>query len=199
MLRVSFMKTFHIIMLGLALAGCSASVGTTTTTSAELPAPGGDGNYHVKWPDEGSGVARTITLTLGPDLHEYCRDVSPKFPFDKADTYVDDKAELLALASCLNKPGLENRKVILVGRADPRGSDAYNIKLGAARAQSIKDFLVSSGLSADRIAITTEGKRGAKGEKVVTVEGQADPSMPRFTYGYDRRVDVLVTGGAHHP
>ena len=99
----------------------------------------------------------------------------------------------------MNKPGLENRKVILVGRADPRGSDAYNIKLGAARAQSIKDFLVSAGLSADRIAITTEGKRGAKGEKVVTVEGQADPSMPRFTYGYDRRVDVLVIGGAHHP
>ena len=81
MLRVSFMKTFHIIMLGLALAGCSASpktvTATTTTTSAELPAPSSDGNYHVRWPAEGSGVARTITLTLGPDLHEYCRDVSP--------------------------------------------------------------------------------------------------------------------------
>jgi outer membrane protein OmpA-like peptidoglycan-associated protein len=193
------MKTLHILMLGVALAGCSASVGTTTTTSAELPAPSGDGNYHVRWPSEGSGVARTITLTLGPDLHAMCRDTSPKFPFDKATTYVDDKAELLALASCLNKPGLESRHVLLVGRADPRGTDAYNMKLGEERAQSIKDFLVSSGLSADRVDIASEGKRGAKGRAPVVVEGQIDPSMPRFTYGYDRRVDVVVTGGAHHP
>jgi outer membrane protein OmpA-like peptidoglycan-associated protein len=199
MLRVSIMKTLNILMLGLVLVGCSASVGTTTTTSAELPAPGGDGNYHVQWPSEGSGVARTITLTLGPDLHQWCRDVSPKFPFDKSDTYVDDKAELVALASCLNKPGLENRQVILVGRADPRGSDAYNMALGERRAQSIKDFLVANGLSASRIAITSEGKRDAKGHQPVVVEGQVDPTMPRFTYGYDRRVDVVVTGGAHHP
>jgi OmpA-OmpF porin, OOP family len=193
------MKPFHILMLGVALAGCSASVGTTTTTSAELPAPDGDGNYRVRWPSEGSGVARTITLTLGPDLHAMCRDVSPKFPFDKANTYVDDKDELVALASCLNKPGLESRHVLLVGRADPRGTDAYNLKLGEERAQSIKEFLVSSGLSVDRIDIATEGKRGAKGEAPVVVEGQIDPTMPRFTYGYDRRVDVVVTGGAHHP
>jgi peptidoglycan-associated lipoprotein len=153
----------------------------------------------VRWPSEGSGVARTITLTLGPDLHAMCRDVSPKFPFDQANTYVDDKAELVALASCLNKPGLESRHVLLVGRADPRGSDAYNLKLGEERAQSIKEFLVSSGLSVDRIDIASEGKRGAKGEAPVVVEGQIDPSMPRFTYGYDRRVDVVVTGGAHHP
>jgi len=199
MLRVSIMNTLHILMLGLALAGCSSSVGTTTTTSAELPAPSADGNYHVRWPSEGSGVARTITLTLGPDLHEWCRDVSPKFPFDKANTYVDNKDELAALASCLNKPGLENRSVILVGRADPRGSDAYNLALGERRAQSIKDVLVSSGLSASRIAIVSDGKRGAKGQQPVVVEGQVDPTMPRFTYGYDRRVDVIVTGGAHHP
>jgi peptidoglycan-associated lipoprotein len=199
MLRVSIMKTLLILMLGVALSGCSATVGTTTTTAAELPPPGGDGNYHVQWPSEGSGVARTITLTLGPDLHAWCRDVSPKFPFDKATTYVDDKAELLALASCLNKPGMENRRVLLVGRADPRGSDAYNMALGERRAKSIMDVLVASGLSADRIAIATDGKRGAKGERPVTVEGQVDPTMPHFTYGYDRRVDIIVTGGAHHP
>jgi len=193
------MKTLHILLLGLALAGCGASVGTTTTTSAQLPAPSSDGNYHVRWPDEGSGVARTITLTLGPDLHAWCRDVSPKFPFDNATTYVDDKDELLALASCLNKAGLENRHVLLVGRADPRGSDAYNLALGARRAQSVKDFLVSAGLSANRIDIATAGERDAKGHQPVVVEGQVDPSMPRYTYGYDRRVDVIVTGGAHHP
>src|SRR6266550_437734 len=99
MLRVSIMKTLHTLVLGLALAGCSASVGTTSTTSAQLPAPSGDGNYHVRWPDEGSGVARWETFTLGPDLHKWCRDVSPKFPFDDSTAYVENKDELVALAS----------------------------------------------------------------------------------------------------
>ena len=192
------MKTLSI-MLGLALVACGASQSTVRTTSAQLPPPNANGEYHVTWPAEGSGVARTITLTLGPDLHAMCRDVSPKFEFDKSATYVEYKDQLIALASCLNKAGLENRRVLLVGRADPRGSDAYNMALGERRAQGIKDFLVSSGLAASRIDITTDGKRGAKGEQPVVVEGQVDPTMPTFDYGYDRRVDVIVTGGAHHP
>lgn len=198
LLCVAFMKALNII-LGLAVAACGASSSAVPTTSVQLPPPNANGEYHIDWPSEGSGVPRTITLQLGPDLHQMCRDVSPKFAFDQSWTYVQYKDELVALASCLNKAGLESRHVLLVGRADPRGSDAYNLALGERRAQAVKDFLVSAGLSPYRISIATEGEREAKGERPVIVEGQADPNMPRFDYGYDRRVDVIVTGGAHHP
>ena len=198
LLCVAFMKALSMI-LGLAVAACGASSSAVQTTSAQLPPPNANGEYHIDWPSEGSGVPRTITLQLGPDLHQMCRDVSPKFAFDQSWTYVQYKDQLVALASCLNKAGLESRHVLLVGRADPRGSDAYNLELGQRRAQAVKDFLVSAGLSPYRISIATEGKREAKGEQPVIVEGQADPTMPRYDFGYDRRVDVIVTGGAHHP
>ena len=172
---------------GFALAACASQTSAVTTTSARLPPPNAAGEYKVPWPVFGHGPERFITLQLGPDLHEHCRDVSPKFPFDKAWTYVQDRDQLVALASCLNHRGLESRHVLLVGRADPRGSETYNMELGMRRAEWIKDFLVRSGLSADRIDIASRGELDAKG------------MLPEYSYGYVRRVDIIVTGGAHHP
>jgi OOP family OmpA-OmpF porin len=180
-------RILAIPVFGLALAACAGQTAAVQTTSAMLPAPNADGEYQPPWPVFGEGQTRFITLQLGPDLYQYCRDVSPKFPFDSATTYVQDKDQLLSLASCLNHPGLEARHVLLVGHADPRGSNAYNLALGARRAQAIKEFLVGAGLSADRIDIATRGERDAKG------------MLPEYSYGYDRRVDIVVTGGAHHP
>lgn len=190
MLPVSSMHTAikSLAALSLALAACaSMETSAVQTTSAELPAPNAAGEYKVPWPTFGHDPERFITLNLGPDLYQWCRRVSPKFPFDSATTYVEDKDELLSLASCLNHPGLESRHVVLVGRADPRGGDRYNLELGARRAQSIKDFLVRAGLDASRIEIATRGDRDAKG------------MLPEYSYGYDRRVDIIVTGGVHHP
>lgn len=169
------------------LAACASQTSAVETTAATLPAPDASGHYKVPWPDLGRGEARFITIQLGPDLYQTCRNVSPKFPFDSASTYTQNRDQLLSLASCLNHPGLESRHVRLVGRADPRGTSAYNLALGEQRAQSIKDFLVSAGLAADRIDIVSEGERDAKG------------MLPQYSYGYDRRVDIIVTGGAHHP
>lgn len=175
------------LTLGLALAGCAGEAATVQTTSAVLPAPDAAGEYKVPWPVFGEGPARFITIQLGPDLYQWCRNVSPKFAFDKATTYVDNMDQLVSLASCLNHPGLENRRVLLVGRADPRGTDAYNMQLGMRRALEVKDFLVSAGLAPNRIDVTSRGKRDARG------------MLPEYSYGYDRRVDIIVTGGVHHP
>lgn len=172
---------------GFVLAACASQSPTVQTTSATLPPPNAAGEYKVPWPVFGRGNERFVTIQLGPDLYQWCRNVSPKFPFDGASSYVQDRDQLVALASCLNHPGLESRHVRLVGRADPRGSEAYNMQLGWRRAQSIKEFLVSAGLSADRIDIASAGEHGAKG------------TLPEYSYGYDRRVDIIVTGGAHHP
>lgn len=173
-------------MLAFALVACAGRQ-AVQTTSATLPAPNEVGEYHVDWPSEGSGVPRAITIQLGPDLYQWCRNVTPKFGFEQADTYVEYKAELLALASCLNHPGMEDRRVLLVGRADDRGDDAYNYALGMRRAHAIKTFLVGVGLAADRIDVSSLG------------EVDAMKNHPEYARGFDRRVDVIVTGGAHHP
>jgi OmpA-OmpF porin, OOP family len=181
-------KMFIVALMG-ALVGCAdAAVSTTTVTSARLPAPSSDGEYHPAWPTLGHGVERSFTIQLGPDTLEHCRMVSPKFAFDSAQTYVEDKDQLSAFVRCLNHPSMLGRKVELVGRADPRGTDAYNMQLGLRRAEEIRAFLIHEGLAPERIVMTeSAGKRDAKG------------NLPEYSFGYDRRTDVIVVGAVHTP
>jgi peptidoglycan-associated lipoprotein len=46
----------------------------------------------------------------------------------------------------------------LEGHCDERGSVAYNLGLGDRRANSTRDFLVSLGISGDRITTISYGK-----------------------------------------
>ena len=49
-------------------------------------------------------------------------------------------------------------RIILGGHADERGTREYNLALGARRANSVRDYLVSLGVAANRIDIVTYGK-----------------------------------------
>ena len=48
--------------------------------------------------------------------------------------------------------------VVLEGRADERGTREYNLALGERRANSAKDYLMTYGISADRISVLSYGK-----------------------------------------
>ena len=49
-------------------------------------------------------------------------------------------------------------KVLVEGHCDDRGSEEYNIALGASRAESVKRALVQGGVPADRIRTVSYGK-----------------------------------------
>jgi peptidoglycan-associated lipoprotein len=184
-----------IVIAAVALQACagemhqtSARDTTVTTTAANIPMDETSHFIHVvPWPTFGYFPTRTITLKLGPDALEHCRDVSPKFPFDSDRILVDYAPELEALASCLNHPGMADQSIVLVGRADPRGTEAYNAGLGMRRAESIERFLTDRHVDPGRIEIVSDGKLQAETE-----------ARPDFSFGYDRRVDVIVRG-VHAP
>jgi peptidoglycan-associated lipoprotein len=48
--------------------------------------------------------------------------------------------------------------VVLEGHADERGTREYNLALGERRANSAKDYLMTYGISSDRISIISYGK-----------------------------------------
>ena len=73
---------------------------------------------------------------------------------------------------------------IVEGHADERGTTEYNLALGAARASSVQDFLVSQGVAANRLKTVTFGKERpleicseeacyAQNRRAVTVLGAA--------------------------
>ena len=48
--------------------------------------------------------------------------------------------------------------IVLEGHADERGTREYNLALGERRANSAKDYLMTYGVSADRISVLSYGK-----------------------------------------
>ena len=58
--------------------------------------------------------------------------------------------------------------IVLEGHADERGTREYNLALGERRASAVKNYLISLGVSSNRIAVISYGK-----EKP-TVEGHDD-------------------------
>ena len=49
-------------------------------------------------------------------------------------------------------------RIVVEGHCDERGTAEYNLGLGERRAAAVKDYLVSLGISADRIAVVSKGK-----------------------------------------
>jgi peptidoglycan-associated lipoprotein len=77
------------------------------------------------------------------------------FDFDRFDLDAADREALSKDAAWLGKWG--SVQVILEGHCDERGTAAYNMALGEKRAQATRDYLVSLGVSADRVKVVSFG------------------------------------------
>jgi peptidoglycan-associated lipoprotein len=78
------------------------------------------------------------------------------FDLDQADIRSDAQARLKANADWMRK--WATTQVTLEGHADSRGSSEYNLALGTRRANSVKEYLVSLGIPANRVTIISKGK-----------------------------------------
>ena len=78
------------------------------------------------------------------------------FEYKLAKIRKKDKSELDALAQKLKEDS--NRKVLLEGHCDSRGTANYNMMLGERRAKAVKQHLVKAGVPASQIEVTSYGK-----------------------------------------
>lgn len=176
--------TIAAVLASLSLAACASQKAASDPSNSpppELPEAGSDGEYEVRLPEPPPPEDRFIGLELGADL-EYCNVESPKFFYDTAQPRPQDQDQIDALAECLNSERFKDTAVLLVGRADPRGSDSYNEELGQERAERIRNSLIQGGVDENRIAIDSRGEAEAKGDS------------DTHAYGFDRRVDVVQIG-----
>ena len=78
------------------------------------------------------------------------------FDFDKYDLRPDVRETLKANADWLRaNPAV---RVEIEGHCDERGTNEYNLALGAKRAQASKDYLVTLGVSAERLSTISYGE-----------------------------------------
>jgi peptidoglycan-associated lipoprotein len=104
---------------------------------------------------------------------------SPKFDYDKEELTPEDRAVLDQIATCLTTGALKGRAVDLIGRADPRGTEEYNLGLGSRRAGSVSAYLGRLGVGQPQMMVTTRGALDATG---------SDDAG----YAQDRRVDIQL-------
>ncbi|MDQ3996320.1 MAG: OmpA family protein, partial [Gemmatimonadota bacterium] len=78
------------------------------------------------------------------------------FDFDRSNLTADSRTVLAAkLNVLLANPDIQ---IQIVGHADERGSDEYNLALGLERAGAARRFLTQRGVSSDRISAVSMGE-----------------------------------------
>ena len=94
-----------------------------------------------------------------------------------------------------------NNRLVVVGHADVRGPEKYNLTLSERRAKLVKDYLVSQGIAAEKIEIRAEGKESQLDEQRVEELQSQNTQQPqkwmtsrkKATWlAYNRRVDIIL-------
>ncbi len=135
-------------------------------------------------------AARAAAPAAAPAREKVTVAADALFDFNKATLRPEGKAKLDDVVAKSSQLVLE--VVIAVGHADRIGGAAYNQKLSEKRAASVKDYLVSKGIPANRIY--TEGK-GSK-QPVTKADQCKGPKSAKVISCLqpDRRVDIEIIG-----
>jgi peptidoglycan-associated lipoprotein len=141
-------KTTTALIMGvclLAVSGCAKKM-----NAGDLPPPpnGADGGF-------GSGGGRA---TPGSQADFVQNVIADRVFFDTSASNIDaDDANVLrSQAEWLQRYG--NKRVVIEGHCDERGTRDYNIALGARRANAAKNYLASLGIDPARISTVSYGK-----------------------------------------
>lgn len=105
------------------------------------------------------------------------------FDLDQHDIRTDAQPILDAQAGWLRQ--YPNVRVRIEGNCDERGTREYNLALGARRANSVRDYLVGRGVTADRISTISFGK-----------EQPIDPGSGEDAWQKNRNGHTAIVSGA---
>ena len=130
---VNFKKFLIIVLAGFALSACA----TTKKQSGQMQGDVYTGNATVEY--LATGVKdRVFFATNKSTLTTASRDT-----LRKQAAWMRKKSKL---------------SFAIEGHADERGTREYNLALGERRANAAKDYLMTYGISADRISVISYGK-----------------------------------------
>jgi peptidoglycan-associated lipoprotein len=120
------------------------------------------------------GSERDFTLNIGDRVY---------FDYDKYSVR-DDAAPILDAQSAWLKryPAVQVR---IEGNCDERGTQEYNLALGARRANAVREFLIAHGVEAGRITTVSYGK-----------EKPIDPGAGEQAEAHNRNGHTAIVSGA---
>ena len=142
----------HMKILSIAAALLLVAACATDSTDDGKTAGGGQA-------DNKSSVSSGSTVSApAPGSAEEFIAVGDRvfFDFDKSEIRSSDASTLNDQAAWLKR--YPNIKIVIEGHCDERGTREYNLALGERRANAVKEYLASRGISANRIDTISYGK-----------------------------------------
>ena len=124
------------LVASLALAGCASK--KNLNSAADLGLGAGAAT---------PGSAQDFTVNIGDRIF---------FDTDSSSIRADAQQTLARQAQWLNK--YSQYQIVVEGHADERGTREYNLALGARRAAATRDYLISQGVSGNRLKTISYGK-----------------------------------------
>lgn len=101
------------------------------------------------------------------------------FDFDRSTIKQSERSKIDAVAKVLkSKP---ETKVQVEGHCDERGTEEYNRALGERRALAVREYLINSGISADRIFTISYGE-----------DRPVDPGHNEAAWAKNRRAEFIL-------
>ncbi|HWO42706.1 MAG TPA: peptidoglycan-associated lipoprotein Pal [Candidatus Eisenbacteria bacterium] len=156
------------------LAGAVLSVSLVACAPATAPKPEESTKAGASGPKSGQGAgegarggARESDATASGSLDQLREGKPPVTPassplkdvffdFDRYDLRPDARDILKANADWLKKN--PSARVEIEGHCDDRGTNEYNLALGAKRSQAVKEYLVTLGIATDRLSTISYGE-----------------------------------------
>jgi peptidoglycan-associated lipoprotein len=169
--------SFRILAVGFSAALVLASCASQETPPPVAPA----GNTQ---PTEAKPAKQTVQPTsihVSDEIRQACNlaDTEAYFDFDSARIRSTEDQALKRIVDCFVSGPLSGRELILVGHADPRGDEEYNVALGGRRSDAVAKELIARNLKREQVSTTSRGEMDATGRD-------------EAGWTKDRRVDVQL-------
>jgi peptidoglycan-associated lipoprotein len=136
-------------------------------------------------PAKESELDKSLTKSETPGIEGEAMESSKlkdvHFAFDRSDLSDEARTILKESADVLKQS--PNSKIQVEGHCDERGSTSYNLALGEKRAASVRDYLVSLGVSADMLSTISYGE-----------EKPVDPGHNEEAWSKNRRAHMIILG-----
>jgi peptidoglycan-associated lipoprotein len=172
------MRNLTVTVCSLALL---VACGSDPPPPAKPPAPAPTAAPPPPLDKQQGDVPTRSNISIAEDIKKACgiTDAEAHFAYDSANVRPQDKAVLGKLATCFMTGPLKGRTMRLVGHADPRGNEEYNMALGGRRADNVASAIADAGMDSSRMATSSRGKMDATG-------------TDEAGWAKDRRVDILL-------
>lgn len=176
------MKTMTLLLALAVAVGCGGDKPKVAKPAAAVDKP--EAATEAPPPAVEKDTKVSPGIAISGDLATMCNikapaAMNPKFDYDKDELTPEDRTVLDQLATCLTSGAAKGKAVALIGRADPRGTEEYNLGLGSRRAASVSQYLGRLGVGEPQMSVTTRGALEATG-------------TDEAGWRQDRRVDVQL-------